>query len=155
MVAIKVLVDAGKANAGPPIGPALGPLGINAMDVVNVINEKTKDMVGIQVPVQIIIDAQKNFTIEVGSPQTSAFIKKELGIQKAVGKVNEEVSGNLTFDQVLKVVKAKFSQLVSKDDKAAAKEVVGTCRSMGVTIDGKPSAEIIQKINDGAYDSKF
>jgi len=155
MATINVLVDGGKANAGPPIGPALGPLGINAMDVVNAINEKTKDFVNMQIPVKIHIDSKKKFTIEVGSPQTSALIKKELNLKTATGKSGTEVTGNLSFDQLLKVVKAKYPQLISINQKSAIKEVIGTCRTMGVTIDNLPPKEITDLINKGTYDSKF
>ena len=155
MATIKVLVDAGKANAGPPIGPALGPLGINAMDVVNAINDATKDLEGIQVPVQVIIDNKKKFTLEVGSPQTSALIKKEINLKKGAQKAGTETVGNLTFDQVLKITKAKFNQLVSKDMKAASKEILGTCRTMGVTVDGLPIKEVVKHLEEGVYDSKF
>jgi large subunit ribosomal protein L11 len=155
MATINVLVDGGKANAGPPIGPALGPLGINAMDVVNAINEKTKDLQGIQIPVKIIIDNKKKFTIEVGSPQTSALIKKELNLKTATGKAGTEVTGNLSFEQIIKVSKAKYPQLISKDLKSAVKEIAGTCRTMGVTIDNLPVNEVIKLIDQGTYDSKF
>lgn len=155
MATINVLVDGGKANAGPPIGPALGPLGINAMDVVNAINEKTKDLQGMQIPVKIIIDNKKKFTIEVGSPQTSALIKKELNLKTATGKAGTEVTGNLSFDQILKISKAKFPQLISKEQKSAVKEIAGSCRTMGVTIDNLPIKEVIKLIDQGTYDSKF
>ncbi|MDD3178255.1 MAG: 50S ribosomal protein L11 [Candidatus ainarchaeum sp.] len=155
MGTIKVLVDAGKANAGPPIGPALGPLGINAMDVVNAINEATKDLEGIQVPVKIIIDNKKKFTIEVGSPQTSALIKKELNIKKGAQKSGTETVGNLSFDQIIKIAKAKYNQLVSKDLKASSKEILGTCKTMGVTVDGISIKDVIKHLNEGVYDSKF
>jgi len=155
MTTIKVLVDAGKANAGPPIGPALGPLGVDTMGVVNEINNKTKDLEGIKVPVEIIINANKSFEIVVGMPQTSAFIKKELSVDKATGKAGEEVTGNLSFAQVLKITKLKFDSLNSKDMKNSVKEVLGTCRSMGVTVDGKPVSEIVKDIDSGKHDSDF
>ncbi len=156
MQKIKVLIEAGKANAGPPLGPALGPLGINANDVANEINLKTKDLGGIEVPIIVYVDgAKKSFEIEVGAPLTSALIKKELNIKKAVGKVNEEVSGNLSFEQVKKIARAKYPQLISRSMKSAIKEVLGTCRSMGVTVDNLPSKEIMSKVNNGSYDDRL
>ena len=155
MTTIKVLVDAGKANAGPPIGPALGPLGVDTMGVVNEINNKTKDLSGIKVPVEIVINANKSFDIIVGMPQISAFIKKELGVKKATGKAGEEVTGNLSFEQVLKITKIKFDSLNSKNMKNAVKEVIGTCRSIGVTVDNKPVSKIVSDIDAGKYDSNF
>ncbi len=155
MPTIKVLVEAGKANAGPPIGPALGPLGVNTMDVVNEINNQTKHLDGMQIPVKIHIDNKKKFSIELGSPQTSALIKKELNIKKGASKVHEEVAGNLTFDQVLKITNAKYSQLVSKSKKSSVKEILGSCRAMGINVDSLPAQEVIKMVNKGDYDSKL
>ena len=77
---IEVLVEGGKASAGPPLGPALGPLGVNVMQVVNAINEKTKHFDGMKVPVKVIVDPKtKGFEIEVGTPPVTALILKELG----------------------------------------------------------------------------
>jgi large subunit ribosomal protein L11 len=148
---IKVLVDAGHANAGPPIGPALGPIGVNTMNVVNKINELTKDLEGITVPVSIIIDNNKNFTIEVGSPMTSALIKKELNAKKGTGKAGTETIGNISFDQVKKIARAKYSQLISKSEKSAILEVLGTCRTMGVTVDKLSIQDVTSKVKNGEY----
>lgn len=76
------LVDGGKATAGPPLGPALGPLGINVGKVVAEINEKTKDFQGMKVPVKIFVDEKKNFRIEVGVPPASALILKDLKLKR-------------------------------------------------------------------------
>lgn len=155
MATIKVLVDAGKANAGPPIGPALGPLGVNTVEVVNEINKVTKDLEGMQVPVKIHINTNKSYSVEVGSPLTSALIKKELNLKKASGVPNTTFVGNLTFDQLLKITKAKYPQLNSRDLESALKEVVGTCRSLGVTVDGLSPKEITEKINNKEYKDKY
>ncbi len=155
MQTIKALVDAGKANAGPPLGPALGPLGVNTMAVVNEINEKTKDLEGMQIPVMVHIDKNKSFTVEVGAPLTSALIKKEIGVKKAVGAVNTEVTGDLSFDQIIKIAKSKFGQVVSRNLKSAVLEVLGSCRSMGVTVDKKPVVVIVKDLKSGVYDEKF
>jgi len=155
MQTIKALVDAGHANAGPPLGPALGPLGVNTMAIVNEINEKTKDLAGMQIPVLIHIDKNKSFTVEVGAPLTSALIKKELGVKKAVGAVNTEVTGNLSFEQVLKITKSKYNQIVSRNMKSAILEVLGSCRSMGVTVDNKPISSVVKDFKSGLYDDKI
>jgi large subunit ribosomal protein L11 len=155
MQTIKALIDAGKANAGPPLGPALGPLGVDTMGIVNEINNKTKDLEGMQVPVLIHIDKNKSFTVEVGAPLTSALIKKELNVKKAVGAVKTEVTGNLSFDQVLKITKAKYGQVVSRDLKSAVFEVLGSCRSMGVTVDNKIIEAVVKELRSGTYDDKF
>jgi len=155
MPTIKVLIEAGKANAGPPIGPALGPLGVNTMEIVNKINEVTKHLDGMQIPIKIHIDSKKKFTIELGSPQTSALIKKEINLKKGSSKPNSEMAGNLTFDQVLKIMNAKYSQLVSISKKSAIKEILGSCRAMGITIDNLPAVEITKMVDHGDFDSKI
>ncbi len=81
---VEVLVSGGKATAGPPLGPALGPLGINVKAVVDEINKKTAEFNGMQVPVIVTVDDKKNFTIEVGIPPTTALVMKEVGIAKGV-----------------------------------------------------------------------
>lgn len=150
---ISALVEGGKATAGPPIGPALGPLGINAGQVVAEINQKTKDFSGITVPVKIIVDTStKKYTIEIGTPPTSALIKKELLLEKGSGKPKEEIVGDLAIDQAIKIAKMKQSQLLSKDLKKALKEVVGTCVSLGVLVEGKNPKEVLAEIDSGKYD---
>ncbi|MFQ6087573.1 MAG: 50S ribosomal protein L11 [Candidatus Methanofastidiosia archaeon] len=140
---IRVLVDAGKASAGPPLGPALGPLGLNLKVVLQVINEKTREFEGMKVPVTISVDPlSKEFEVEVGAPPTSALILKELGLEKASGDAGTDVAGDLNLEQVKKIVKMKKDTLLSYDEKSAMREILGTCLSMGVTVEGKNPKEI-------------
>jgi len=153
---IEVLVEGGKATAGPPIGPALGPLGVNVMQVVKTINEKTKKFEGMKVPVKITVDPKtKQFEIKVGTPPASALILKELGVEKGSSSPRTEKIGNLTMDQVIKIAKMKYDDLLGKDLKRKVKEIVGSCVSIGVTIEGKSPKEVIKEIDEGVYDSKF
>ena len=153
---IEVLVEGGKANAGPPLGPALGPLGVNVMQVVNAINEKTKHFDGMKVPVKVIVDPKtKSFEIEVGTPPVTALILKELGIEKGSGNPREEKVGNLSMDQVIKIAKMKYGDLLGKDLKSKVKEVIGSCVSIGVNVEGKSPKEVQKEIDEGKYDSKF
>jgi len=153
---IEVLVEGGKATAGPPIGPALGPLGVNVMQVVKTINEKTKNFEGMKVPVKITVDPKtKQFEIKVGTPPASALILKELGAEKGSSSPRTEKIGNLTMDQVIKIAKMKYDDLLGKDLKRKVKEIVGSCVSIGVTIEGKSPKEVIKEIDEGVYDSKF
>lgn len=153
---VEVLVEGGKATAGPPIGPALGPLGINVMQVVKTINEKTKKFEGMKVPVKITVDPKtKQFEIKVGTPPASALILKELGVEKGSSSPRTEKIGNLTMDQVIKIAKMKYDDLLGKDLKRKVKEIVGSCVSIGVTIEGKSPKEVIKEIDEGVYDSKF
>ena len=153
---IEALVPGGQATAGPPLGPALGPLGVNVMAIVNRINELTKDFGGMKVPVKIIVDVDtKEFEVEVGTPTTSALIVKELGIEKGSGDPGEQKVGNLTIQQVIKIAKMKRQELLAKSLKKAAKEVLGSCVSMGVTVEDKDPREVQREIDEGKYDELF
>ncbi|MBS7624628.1 50S ribosomal protein L11 [Candidatus Bathyarchaeota archaeon] len=150
---VELVVSGGQATAGPPIGPAIGPLGVNVVAVVNKINELTKEYSGMKVPVKVIIDPEtKTFEVEVGIPTTSALIIKEAGISKGSGKPNSERVGNLSMAQVIKIAKIKRSKLLAKTLKAAVKEIIGSCVSMGVTIDGKDPKMVLREIEEGRYD---
>jgi large subunit ribosomal protein L11 len=153
---IEVLVDGGKATAGQPLGPALGPTGINVVQVVAKINEKTKSFAGMKVPVKIIIDPKtKTFEIKVGTPPTSALLFKELGIEKGSGAPKTTKAGDITMEQAVKVSEMKKDSLMGKDQKNRAKEVIGTCVSCGITVEGKEPKDILKEIDEGKWDAKF
>lgn len=154
MKTIDVIVEGGKASAGPPLAPALAPMGVNIGQVVAKINEATKDFAGMKVPVKVNVDpGTKEFTIEVGSPPTAEIIKKEAGIEKGAGN-REAPAGNVALEIVVKIAKAKSNSLGS-GVKEKLKEVLGTCVSMGVTVEGKDAREIIKEIDEGKHDSLF
>lgn len=153
---VKALVEGGKASAGPPLGPALGPLGVNIMQIINTINDKTKQFEGMKVPVKVIVDPKtKNFEIEIGTPPASSLILSELGLEKGSGAPSTHKVGDLTVDQAIKVAKMKHTNLLGKDLKQKTKEVIGTCVSLGVTVEGKAPQAIQKAIDEGEYDSKF
>lgn len=153
---VELLVNGGQATAGPPIGPALGPLGVNVVMIVNKINELTKDYAGMKVPVKISVDPEtKEFDVTVGTPTTSALIVSELKIEKGSGAPNTQKVGNLTMEQVIRIAKIKRKELLAKTLKAAAKEVLGSSVSMGVTIEGKDPREVQKEIDAGKYDEVF
>jgi len=152
---IEVLVEGGKASAGPPIGPALGPHGVNVVEVVNTINNATKDFKGMKVPVKIIIDpATKKYEIKVGTPPASALILQKAGIEKGSSDALE-AAGNITIQDVIEIAQMKKNDLLGKEIKSRVKEIVGTCVSMGITIDGKNAREVQKEIEEGKYDSYF
>lgn len=155
MTIIEVLVPGGKATPGPPLGPTLGPLGINVKMVIDKINEETKAFNGMQVPVKITIDDKKQFTIQVGTPPTSSLIKKELGIELGSGTPSEKFIGNLTIKQAIAIANMKRKDSLSKNMKNGVKEVIGTCLSLGVTVEGMKAKEAIATINSGKFDSEF
>lgn len=153
---IEALVEGGKASAGPPIGPALGPLGANVGKIVDEINERTADYDGITIPVKIIVDKEtKEFEIKVGSPPTSALILKELGIEKGSGGREEGNVGDLSIDQLAKISKRKKKSTLAKDLKRTAKEILGSCVSMGITVEGKDPRNMQREIDEGKYDERF
>ena len=153
---VELLVSGGQATAGPPLGPALGPLGLNVMAVVNKINELTKDYSGMKVPVKVAVDVEnKEFEVSIGTPTTSALVVSELKLQKGSGTPNTQKVGNLTMEQLLRIAKIKRQELLAKTLKAAAKEVLGSCVSMGVTVEDKDPREIQRDIDEGRYDEIF
>lgn len=128
---IEALVEGGKASAGPPLGPALGPLRVNIGDVIAAINDKTRDMAGMKVPVKVTVDTEtREFEVEVGTPPTSALIKKELDLKKASEEPGKKRAGDLTPEQARRIARIKFG---SEDD-AGYRQVEGTARSMGITV---------------------
>jgi large subunit ribosomal protein L11 len=153
---VEILIDGGKATPGPPLGPAIGPLGINMMQVVEQINQKTADFDGMKVPVKIIVDiGTKEFEVKVGTPPTTALIMDELKIEKGSQDPGQDKVADLNVEQALKIAKMKFDALLSNDYKNAAKEVIGTCVSMGITVEGKDPREVQRDIDQGIYDDKL
>lgn len=146
-IVVNGLIEGGKASGGPPFGPALGPTGVNVSKIVEEINAKTKAFEGMKVPVKVIVDATtKAYRIEVGSPPTSALILKELGLQ-AGAKSKEEVAGNITLEQAKKIAESKAAVLYGNSLADRVKQVLGTCKSMNITCDGKDARYAIRAIN--------
>ena len=153
---VELLVNGGQANAGPPLGPALGPLGVNIVAIVNKINEITKEYAGMKVPVKISVDTEeKTFEVTVGTPTASALIVAELKVEKGSGTPNTVKIGDLTMEQILKIAKIKGPQLLSPTVKKATKELLGTCVSLGVTVEGKDPREVQKDIDAGNYEQLF
>ena len=151
---VEALVNGGQATAGPPLGPALGPLGVNVLAIVEKINELTKDYSGMKVPVKISVDTEnKAFEVTVGTPTTSALIISELGVSKGSGAPNTEKIGDLSLDQAIRIAKLKGDNILARDLKAAVSEVLGTGVSMGVTVEGKDPREVQKEINEGKHDA--
>ena len=127
---VEILIEGGSATPGPPLGPALGPFGINMMQVVEEINNKSADFAGMKVPVKVSIDRDtKEFEIEIGTPPA-----------------------DLPIDKALKIARMKFDSLLANDYKAGVKEVMGTCVSMGLSVDGKDPREAQKDVDAGKYD---
>jgi len=152
---IEVLVPGGQANPGPPLGPELGPTPVDVQAVVQDINDQTEAFDGTEVPVTVDYDDDGSFTIEVGVPPTAELVKDEAGFDTGSGEPHEEFVANLTVDQVMQIAEQKQSDLLAYDLKNAAKEVVGTCTSLGVTIEGNDPREFKERIDEGEYDDEF
>jgi large subunit ribosomal protein L11 len=126
------------------------------MMIVNKINELTKDYAGMKVPVKVVVDPDtKGFEVTVGTPTTSALIVSELKLEKGSATPHSAKVGNLTIDQVVRIAKMKRPELLAKDLKGAAKEILGACVSMGVTAEGKDPREVQKEIDEGKHDGIF
>lgn len=153
---VDALVEGGKATAGPPIGPALGPTGVNIGQVIQEINKQTADFKGMKVPVKINVDTDtKEFSISIGTPPAAQLVKQEAGVDKASGRPNTEHVADLKIEQVIKVAKMKQSALLGKDMKSCVKEIIGTCNSMGVMVEGVHAAQTIGRVDAGEFDEKI
>ncbi len=156
MVTIKLLVDGGAMKPGPAVAQQLGPMGINMGKVISDINEATKDFKGMQVPVNLDVDAQtKDFTIKVLSPPISAILKKEAGIETASGARLKMQSANLSIEQLISATKQKYPNMLAKDFKGAFLSVLGSAMSIGILIESKDPQEIIEEVKQGKYDKEI
>jgi len=153
---VEALIEGGKASAAPPLGPALGPMGVNIGQVVAAINEKTKDYKGMQVPVTVHIETDtKEFSISIGTPPASSLLLKEAQTKKGAGNPLKDKIADIKIEQVIKVAKMKEDALLGKNLKSKVKEIIGTCNSMGILVEGTPAVETIQRVNNGEFDSQI
>ena len=153
---VESLVAGGKATAAPPLGPALGPLGINIGQVISEINKKTAVFNGMQVPIKISVNTEtKAFEITVGTPPSSALVKKELNLEKGSGKPKHEMVADILIEQIIKIAKMKEDATLGKSLKHKVKEIVGTCQSMGILVEGKPAIETMRDIEAGKFDEEI
>ena len=133
---LKLQIPAGGANPSPPVGPALGQVGVNIMDFCNAFNAETQTAEkGLPLPVVISVYEDKSFTFIVKSPPAAVLIRKALGIPKGSGEPNREKVGKLTRSQLEDIANAKEPDLNSNDMDAAVLIIAGTARSMGVDVE--------------------
>jgi len=124
--------------------------------VVDVINEKTMVFKGLTVPVRIECDPEtKQFEIFIETPSTASLLLKEAGVEKGSSASSEDKVGNLTLEQIIKVVEAKKDKFLDKNFKVAVKTVLGTALSIGITVEGEDPREIQKRIENGEYDDKI
>jgi large subunit ribosomal protein L11 len=153
---IKLLIEGGNMQPGPVLSQKIGPLGMNMGQVIQKINEATKNFEGLKVPIELEIDnSTKQFEVIVFSPPVSELIKKELGLEKGTGDHKKTKVANASIEQIINVTKTKQANLLSRDFKSAVKTVVGSCVTLGVLIENKPAKEIEQDIDEGKYDKEI
>jgi len=132
----KLMIPAGQANPSPPVGPALGQRGVNIMEFCKAFNEKTKDKMGFKVPVEITVYTDRSFTFVTKQPPATDLIMKEAGIKKGSDNPLLNKVAKLTKEQIYKIVDLKIEDLNTNDREQAAKIIEGSCRSMGVEVEG-------------------
>ena len=131
---IKLQIPAGKATPAPPVGPALGQHGVNIMAFTKEFNERTKNEIGMVIPVVITVDADRSFSFITKTPPAAVLIKKAIGIETASGVPNKQKVGKITREQVRQIATTKMPDLNAADIDAAMSMIAGTARSMGIEV---------------------
>jgi len=130
---IKLAIDAGKANPAPPVGTALGPAGVNIQEFCQQYNDKTKDQMGMVIPVVITVYEDRSFTFITKTPPAAKLLLKYAGIQKGAADPKTTV-GSVTKDQLKEIAEIKMPDLNANDVEAAMKIIAGTAKNMGIAI---------------------
>ena len=131
---IKLQIAAGKATPAPPVGPALGQHGVNIMGFCKEFNERTKNDIGLIIPVVITVYADRSFTFITKTPPAAVLIKKAIGLESGSGVPNKTKVGKITKEQVRKIAETKMPDLNAANIESAMSMIAGTCRSMGVEV---------------------
>ena len=131
---LKVQSPAGKATPAPPVGPALGQHGVNNMAFTKEFNERTKNDVGLVIPVVITVYADRSFTFITKTPPAAVLIKKACGLDKASGVPNKNKVAKITKEQVRKIAETKMPDLNAANVESAMSMIAGTARSMGIEV---------------------
>ncbi|HSG80642.1 MAG TPA: 50S ribosomal protein L11 [Gemmatimonadota bacterium] len=131
---IKLQVPGGQATPAPPVGPALGQHGVNIMDFCKQFNARTQSQMGITIPVEIEVYADRSFGFITKTPPAAVLLKREAGLEKASGEPNRTKVGTVTRDQVRKIAETKREDLNAASVEAAMRMIEGTARSMGIVV---------------------
>ena len=134
MTYIKLQIEAGKATPAPPVGPALGQRGVNIMEFTKAFNEKTKDKMGLKIPVVITVYTDKSFTFITKQPPATALILNAAGLKGGSSNPLKNKVGKITRAQLMEVVNKKIEDMNTTDKEAAAATLAGSARSMGIEI---------------------
>ena len=150
---VDMIIEGGKATLSAQMGQKFGPLGVNIQGILNDVNKKTEAFKGMKVPVKIHVEtSDKSYEIDVGTPPTSELIKKENELEKGSGSPNSLKAGYLSIEQVIKIAKMKKDSLLVYDLKGAVKNIIGSCVSVGILIEGKEPKEIMKMVDNNEYD---
>lgn len=131
---IKLQIPAGKATPAPPVGPALGQHGVNIVSFTKEFNERTQKDMGLLIPVEITVFADRSFTFITKTPPAAVLIKKAIGLEKASGEPNTTKVGQITSEQIREIAETKMPDLNAANVESAMRMVAGTARSMGVEV---------------------
>ena len=132
---IKLQIPAGQANPSPPVGPALGQHGVNIMEFCKAFNEKTKDQMGMIIPVEITVFADRSFTFIIKTPPAAVLLKKAAGLDKGSGEPNRDKVGKVSEDDLAQIAESKMADLNANTVERAKEMIRGTARSMGIEVD--------------------
>ena len=132
---IKLQIPAGQANPAPPVGPALGQRGVNIMEFCKAFNEKTKDQMGMIIPVEITVFADRSFTFIIKTPPAAVLLKKAAGLDKGSGEPNRDKVGKVSEDDLAQIAESKMADLNANTVERAKEMIRGTERSMGIEVD--------------------
>ncbi|HDH99458.1 MAG: 50S ribosomal protein L11 [Candidatus Latescibacterota bacterium] len=132
---VKLQIPAGSATPAPPVGPALGPYGVNIVEFCKAFNAQTQGQTGLIIPVVITIYADRSFSFITKTPPASVLLKKAAGIEKGSGEPNRQKVGKVTMEQVREIARMKMKDLNTSDEEAAVRMVLGTARSMGIEVE--------------------
>jgi large subunit ribosomal protein L11 len=133
---IKLQCPAGQATPAPPVGPALGAHGVNIAEFVKQFNDKTRDKMGLIIPVEISVYKDRSFDFIMKSPPAAVLLKKAAGIESGSGTVGTEIVGTVTRAQLEEIAEIKKEDLNARDVEHAVRIIAGTARSMGVQVEG-------------------
>jgi len=133
---IKLQCPAGQATPAPPVGPALGAHGVNIAEFVKQFNDRTRDQMGMIIPVEISVYKDRSFDFILKSPPAAILLKKAAGVEKGAGEVGTQIVGNVTRAQVEEIAKIKMNDLNARDLDQACRIIEGTARSSGITVEG-------------------
>ena len=133
---IKLQCPAGQATPAPPVGPALGAHGVNIAEFVKQFNDRTRDQMGMIIPVEISVYKDRSFDFILKSPPAAVLLKKAAGVEKGAGEVGTEIVGKVTREQVEEIAKLKMADLNARDLDQAGRIIEGTARSSGIQVEG-------------------